>query len=849
VTKVIQRLQSFAFTLALGSMAIGAAGQENAPTQDRSHKPAEALYLQLRSVELDPQRVYHVRGVAIERASIHISLEDGTLAFTKDVEGKVTGAFFEGDGEILLSPPNMVERTSMALFTGAAILEERFSSGYFRFNDDTFDELKPSFRPAESPEEFISEWNQTAQNLAAIDALRLLMTFSKTLPIPDEDSRASEPLHQERMWHARLQGNTYGPFDVYYDSDAVEQVWAGQAKLAEGGYFYDMWTSFSLATSNRPGDAMDSSAKVDAISIPSYKIKSEIRLPATLNAEAWLKMDVRKGGQRTALFELSRFLELKRVESNGKPIEFIHNQAIEGTDLAKRGNDLVAVVFPRILRAGEQVELHFVYGGDVLSEAGGGLLYVGARGTWFPNRRLAMSSYDMEFHYPAGWTLVATGKRVKEGVPPDAASGEQVSRWVSERPLPFAGFNLGKYKSVAARAGETVVEAYASSGVEEIFPESTTEISSPPVNLPPGLRQHDQTVRIPAPPPSPARNAQAVADVSAQAITFFSRLYGPFPYGSLSLTQQPGAVNQGWPSLIFLSSFSFLSEADRQRLRVTPGSLRQGSGIIAHETAHQWWGDLVTWATYRDQWISEALADYSALMFLESTDPRKFRSTLDDYRKDLLEKNRDGKLQMEAGPVTLGIRLFSSKFPDGYTTSSYERGAWLLHMLRTMMRDGESLSGIRRRGSRPANDISDEPFVRALRNARQKFEGKPISTAELLKVFEAELTPALWHEGNKSLDWFFEGWIQGTSIPDLSLENVKYAPKGGGVLVTGKILQKDAPKGLVTSVPIYASLKGRNVLLGRVFTEDEETPFSLSAPLGTKKLALDPEATVLSRER
>ncbi len=833
-------------------MAIGAAGQENAPNQDRSHKPAEALYLQLRSVGLDPRHVYHVRGVAIERASIHISLEDGTLAFTKDVEGKVTGAFFEGDGEILLSPPNMVERTSMALFTGAAILEERFSSGYFRFNDDTFDELRPSFRPAENPEGFISEWNQTAQNLAAVDALRLLITFSKTLPVTDEDGRAGEPLHQERMWHARLQGNTYGPFDVYYDSDAVEQVWAGQANLAEDGYFYDMWTSFSLGPSDRGANGIDSSsdpAIVDAISIPSYKIKSEIRLPATLNAEAWLEMDVRKGGQRTALFELSRFLELKRVEANGKPIEFIHNQAIEGTDLAKRGNDLVAAVFPRILRAGERVEIHFVYGGDVLSEAGGGLLYVGARGTWFPNRRLAMSSYDMEFRYPAGWTLVATGKRVKEGVPTDAAIGEQVSRWVSERPIPFAGFNLGKYKSVAARAGQTVVEAYASSGVEEVFPQSTTEISSPPANLPPGLRLHDQTVRIPVPPPSPVRNAQAVAEVSAQAINFFSRLYGPFPYGSLSLTQQPGAVNQGWPSLIFLSSFSFLSEADRQKLRVTPGSLREASAIIAHETAHQWWGDLVTWATYRDQWISEALADYSALMFLESTDPRKFRSALHDYRKDLLEKNTHGRLQMEAGPVTLGIRLVSSKFPDGYTTSSYERGAWLLHMLRTMMRDGEVLSRAKKGGTGSLNGLLDEPFVRALRNARQKFEGKPISTAELLKVFEAELTPAMWHEGKKSLDWFFEGWIQGTSIPDLSLENVKYAPKGGGVQVTGKIVQKDAPKGLVTSVPVYANFKGKNVLLGRVFTEDEETPFSLSAPLGTKKLALDPDATVLSRER
>jgi len=79
-------------------------------------------------------------------------------------------------------------------------------------------------------------------------------------------------------------------------------------------------------------------------------------------------------------------------------------------------------------------------------------LYVGARGMWYPNRGLAMSNFDLEFRYPAGWTLVATGKRTdvksssEPGDPTAGAplAGEQLSRWVSERPIPIAGFNLGK---------------------------------------------------------------------------------------------------------------------------------------------------------------------------------------------------------------------------------------------------------------------------------------------------------------------------------------------------------------------------------------------------------------------
>src|SRR5579863_8576923 len=111
--------------------------------------PAESMYLQLRSIGLAKTRVFKARSVLIDKAAFHITLEDGTLAFTEDVAGRVTGAFFEGEGESLLSPPNQFERASMALFTGGAILEERFATAYFRFNDDTFAELRPSLTPVD----------------------------------------------------------------------------------------------------------------------------------------------------------------------------------------------------------------------------------------------------------------------------------------------------------------------------------------------------------------------------------------------------------------------------------------------------------------------------------------------------------------------------------------------------------------------------------------------------------------------------------------------------------------------------------------------------------------------------
>src|SRR6266852_2614903 len=116
--------------LAVGTGAM--CGATVGPAQTPPNCPAEDLYLQLGHVGLDPTRVYRVRDAAIDRPAIPISLEDGTIAFTQDVMGRITGAFFEGDGELLLTPPNEVERRSMSLFTGMAILEERFATAYFR---------------------------------------------------------------------------------------------------------------------------------------------------------------------------------------------------------------------------------------------------------------------------------------------------------------------------------------------------------------------------------------------------------------------------------------------------------------------------------------------------------------------------------------------------------------------------------------------------------------------------------------------------------------------------------------------------------------------------------------------
>jgi len=834
------------------------------PPAAETHRPgpAESLYLQLSSVGLDPTRVFRVRDSSLDRPAIHITLEDGTIAFTRDVLGRITGAFFEGDGEVLLVPPNEVERKSMSLFTGMAILEERFSTAYIRFNDNAATELQSGLRAPEDAEGFVTRWDETARNLARGDAMRLLADFSEMLPSTDRTgsqdsprSRTADPA--DRMLHARLQGNKLGVFDVVFDANAGEQVEAGQAKAsADGTVYYDVWTWFSTED-DRPGRpalrqtqealSTETESREDPIFVRNYIIGAQVKPPKELDEEVKLNLEVVRDGSRFLVFELSRFLKIQTVEADGHAVEFIQNPAVEGTRLARSGNDLVALILPQPVRRGQKIRLRFVYGGEVLAEAGKGLLYVGARGNWYPNRGLAMSDFDLTFRYPPGWTLVATGKpepvanasSTSTQTGTQSAEGYQVERWVSERPIPVAGFDLGKYVRATAQAGNINVDTYATIGVERDFP-------TPPAQIKPEPGRSPRKIPLPsiaAVAPSPARNAAAVAESTAQAIRYYAERFGPFPYSKLALTQLPGRESQGWPGLIFLSSYAFLTQEEREELHMGAAHELMDRQVPAHEAAHQWWGDLVTWRTYRDQWFSEGLANYCALMILQEKNPAGFRQIMEKYRGDLMEKNKDGSLRKDAGPVTLGSRLLSSHFPEGYEAISYGRGTWLFHMLRSMLQDAATDVG----REDPAHGVVEEPFVRSLRKLRERYEGKAITTSELLDVFAEDLPPSLRYEGKASLDWFLDGWVNGTSLPRLELQSVKFAAKPNGVAVTGVIRQNDAGDNLVTSVPIYAVLSGKApVLIGRVFADGTESSFHLSAPAGTHKLLLDPNGTILT---
>ncbi len=816
-----------------------AAGLAQPPQTSDASGPVLPLFRALRTVGLDPQAVFKIREAEINREDVHIALNDGTIAFTYAVDGHVTGAYFEGDAEILIRPPDRMERASLGRFINAGVLEEAFTSAYFRFNDDTAKELQPYLRPPEDAADFVARNDATARTLAQIDAMRLCVSFTSA---PAVAAPGEPPPVPDQLLHARLAGEHYGIFDLFFDTRSPEQIVVGNASTHEDQVFYDLWMSFPMRSLRKAtlsdarfGGPSGPLWTPHVLTINKYTINATIDTARNMSAEATLDVDVKQGGARIVMFELSRYLQVKQVEFEGKPLEIIQNEALEGSELSRRGNDTIAVVFPAPLLPGAHFPLRFTYSGSVLSDAGGGLLYVGARGTWYPNRGMAMANYDLTFHFPEEWTLIATGQRVSLERDANGFTGH----WVSEQPIPIAGFNLGVYVKNFAKAGTIEVDTYAARG--SISQRAVQDARNP---SPPLLSPHAPgTVEpVPMPPPlqNPSTTGQSLADRAADTLTALSQMLGPYPYSSLSLTENPSVESQGWPSLIFLSSYAYLQPEQLRAMNLSePDAIIYSEVMMPHELSHQWYGDKVSWASYHEQWLLEALANYCSLLLLERSRPADVQLTLENYRQILASRTRDGHRMYEAGPVTLGSRLTSSHFPNGYELIAYGRGTWLLHMLRWMLRDAS------RTAANPEGD--DTVFLGLLRNLVDHYQGKQITNADFQDAVEQVLPKSLWFENHKSMDWFFDGWVNGIAFPELEVSGVKFAHGPQGTRVSGTIQQNSAPADLVTSVPVYGVVDDRQVYLGRVFAEGAETRFTFSAPAGVKQVVVDPFHTVMTQ--
>ncbi len=785
-------------------------------------KSPREVYDALNALRIDPASIYQIDAadrIELRRADVQLSFEQGKLGFFASLDGRTTGVVFSGLGHVLAAPRDAVEKQQMARFLGFPVLDQDFTNVCLRFTDGTADELlhqlnNAKLTPRQDPD-FARRWNPLLAATNSGQSLRIL--FDSLVPDP------------QPYFHAAIDGIVTGPFDAVIDLERSEPLLLGQPKKSGNRSFYDVWASYAI-----PG----ASPRPSAFHALQYTIDTSLLTDNSLDAKANIRLRTENSGERLLVFQLSRSLSVDTLTGeHGESLIYFQNEGMNLQERNTHGNDYLYVVLPAAPQRGAEFTLHFHYRGNVIQNAGNGVLFVGARESWYPHFGGAadFADYDLTMRWPRRLRLVATGAKSEEHEDGDF----RVAHWHTERPASVAGFNLGDYASASLTSGTHSVDVYANHQLEHAIDSRLEPAPMEPPRTPTFSaegRSNTNMMRVAPPAPSPADALKLLGREIDSSIRFYETFSGPFPFQKLSVSQIPGTFGQGWPGLLYLSTYAFLpAEAQRRAGLSATGQESFTELVPFHEVAHQWWGNVVGWDTYRDQWINEAIANYLALLFADSQKraDHSLHVWLDRYRRQLVEKFPGAdQPNSEIGALDLGNRLTSSKSPNGFEDVIYSKGSWVIHMLREMLRE-------------PGAKNPDARFIGLLRTLAAKYAYRALSTSDLQHEVEAVMTPAMDLEGGRSMEWFFEQWVRGTGIPRYRVEfNVHH--NDNGYLVRGKLFQEDVPRSFIAPVPLYSSAGGGHATpLGVVIATGPETSFHFTTQIEPHKVIVDPQMTLL----
>jgi hypothetical protein len=774
----------------------------------------------IRQAGLNPEECYRVRDLAFSREELRFYLTDGYLIFGRPVDGRIVSAVFSahnegGDAELLLMPPLKSERLSLATFTQSPNLNEHFRIAVMLFTDATGEELgrlvgqRGLTRSPETGLLLERQFASSVNNLAASFGMRFLYDLLSGAP------------PEEGFFYAALRGNRLGNFDVVYDPTAAEQIQVGQVNFRDNRAFFDVWTSFaarSFRTGARRYDQLP-------VSLTGYRI--EATLKPDLELEAVTVARLRAGNRRHPVlhFEISESMDVTSVAIDGQACEVFQREALRDNLLRGRGNKLFLVIPPRPLEPGQSYELEFRHRGRVVSEAGNGVYYVGSRGSWYPRQGVPFADYDVTFRYPATLDLVLPGEAVDE-----RTEGEwRIVRRRTESPVRLFGFNVGEYRRHEEVRGDYRIQLFANRRLEKALEPPPTVVLVPRNEPPWGQRRQrgvQDLLTLPAVPPraNPAARLEALAKEIADAFEFMAEHFGPPPSRTLTVSPIPGFFGQGFSGLLYLSTVSYLDPAERpQALRNEYHRYFFSEILHAHETAHQWWGNVVTARSYQDEWVMEALANYSALMMLEKRKgAAALRQMLERYRENLLARNESGETVESAGPISWGPRLDSSQ-ARAWRTITYEKGSWIIHMLRRR--------------------LGDERFLAMLGELCRRYRFQSISTEEFRKLAAEFLPPGA---PDPELETFFDTWVYGVGIPELDFSHSLrgQSPK---LRFTATLRQRGVPADFSILAPVELRFAGKPSQVHWLRTDGEE-PATLQLTLAQRpsEVVFNPGDSVLA---
>jgi Carboxypeptidase regulatory-like domain/Peptidase family M1 domain len=781
---------------------------------------SEPNYRQLR--DGGALETYTVTNLALKRDIGTVILRSGLVSFLPPVMGRVVRAVFVGDGQFTLTPVIPLERGYLRLITEKDSVDEAFEKAVFCFTDNTFEEIKRQAQPG-------------GPGTADARARDVLGGFHRRVRFRPERPRSFVEFllaFEGENIDAEILGDIYNPkrpgfFSAYlfgrkYDDlryyvrprGALPQMLAPEEvaliNLDPGGEKEGIWYLAHLASEYKSGTASSDEDK-RIVDVEHYRIETAIDNGEKLTAVAEVTFTPLGDGDRLLGFGLLPNLRVTRVTIAEREIDFIQEQ--------KKEDGSFYVVWPEALIKGQQYKLSIEYQGNkVVEDAGGGNFAVGARTSWYPsvNAFNDRATFDLTFKVPNRYTLVGVGKLARSWREGDYAA----SQWVSDVPLAVAGFNYGVFKRKEIIDADTKyqIEGYAT------------------VELPDYMRGMPSQFGAMSPA---SLNQSAMVDAQ-NSMRLFTHWFGEAPYGRIAITQQPQFnFGQSWPTLVYLPISAYLDSTQRYLLMggINSRFTEFIQEVTPHEVSHQWWGHMVGWASFHDQWLSEGFADFSAGLFLQYTEKNvdKYLKYWERQRLNIVEKNQWGNRANDAGPIWMGLRLNTFKTRGAYNRLVYPKGGYILHMLRAIMYDKQT---------------GDQQFIDMMHDFVKTYFNQNASTESFKRIVEKHMTRAMDLDGNKRMDWFFNEWVYGTELPRYRLEYTLAPEPDGKVMLKLTVNQSGVSDRFKMLVPVYVDFDGKLMRLGEATLVGNTTTaeFRVRLPQRPKRVVLNAFQDILAVE-
>ncbi len=436
------------------------------------------------------------------------------------------------------------------------------------------------------------------------------------------------------------------------------------------------------------------------------------------------------------------------------------------------------------LTYGDTVAFTVVYRGDIGQRRFGAL-----RGTtpseWLPRYGYNDPiTYDLTLTLPINQAVVGPNQPEVESV----SNSRKRVRWAVDRPTSLVALMFGNYDLDQTQVKGSSIEMYTQPALRPDELESAWRV--------------DEKL--------------ALADFSG-AYEFFSATFGSLPLPSLTIAEFPGWHGVSLPGLLQIGSHSFYEVGPRGYARI----------FRAHEVAHQWWGTTVRPAGYRDEWLSEGMAEYAALLYLQAKEGDQiYYDWLTTYSRELLSmRARYSRDENPIPSVSLGYRAESSRSVGAYDLVVYRKGALILHMIRMLMTDYAT--------------GDDRLFFAMLRECFERYRDREISTRDFKWMVEKYI--------GLDMTWFFSQWVYGTEIPRLDTSSRTF-PVDGRWGITIRIRQENVSASFRSWVPVAVDMHDGTTRWHLLHVDGDDVYYSLPTtaerPL---RITINPNLAVLAQ--